>query len=93
MKFTENSILWRNYAEQQGTLVIVEVKTRRNENFGLPEEAVNDAKIRRIIRATDVYVKKYSIDLPLRFDIIAVTGYVPPFHIQHIEDAFFPPIW
>ena len=80
-------------AEYQQTLIIVEVKTRRNEDFGQPEEAVNDAKIRRIVRATDVYLKKYAIDLPLRFDIIAVTGVIPPFHIEHIEEAFFPPLW
>ena len=80
-------------AEYQGTLVVVEVKTRRNEDFGSPEEAVNNAKIRRIVQATDVYVKKYGIDLAIRFDVISVTGITPPFHIEHLEEAFFPPLW
>ncbi len=80
-------------AEYHQTLIIVEVKTRRNVVFGLPEEAVNDAKIRRITQATDIYLKKHKIDLPLRFDIISVTGLTPPFHIEHIQEAFFPPIW
>lgn len=80
-------------AEYNQNLVVVEVKTRRNELFGMPEEAVTDAKIRRIVRATDNYIKRYCIDLPTRFDIISVTGTTPPFHIEHIEDAFFPPLW
>ena len=80
-------------AMHQGTLVVVEVKTRRNDNFGTPETAVNDAKIKRIVHATDVYLKKYGIDLPVRFDVISVTGMKPPFHIEHIEEAFFPPLW
>ena len=80
-------------AEYKGTLVVVEVKTRRNEDFGSPEQAVDNAKIRRIVQATDVYLKKFCIDLPVRFDIISVTGIIPPFQIEHIEEAFFPPVW
>ena len=80
-------------ALHQDYLVVVEVKTRRNTNFGSPESAVNNAKIRHIIHATDTYLKKYSIDLPVRFDVISVTGTTPPFHIEHIEEAFFPPLW
>ena len=80
-------------AEHQHSLIVVEVKTRRNDLFGNPEEAVTDAKIRHIVRATDAYLKKFCIDFPVRFDIISVTGTIPPFHIEHIEDAFFPPLW
>ncbi len=80
-------------AEKEGTLVIVEVKTRRDRRFGSPEEAVDNRKIRHIIASTDAYIKHFKIDLPVRFDILTVTGTRPPFHIAHIEDAFFPPIW
>lgn len=80
-------------AVYQNTLVVVEVKTRRNEIFGSPETAVDNAKIRRIVRATDNYLKKYGIDLPVRFDVISVTGISAPFHIEQIEEAFFPPLW
>ena len=80
-------------AIDKGTLVVIEVKTRRNEDFGSPEEAVNAAKIRHIVHATDVYLKKYNIDLPVRFDVVSVIGIIPPFHIEHIEEAFFPPLW
>lgn len=80
-------------AEKDGELVIVEVKTRGNENFGRPEDAVGDRKIRNIVASTDAYLRKFGIDLPVRFDIITVIGRKPPFGIEHIEDAFLPPVW
>jgi putative endonuclease len=79
-------------ARKGDMLVVVEVKTRRNQLFGRPEEAVTPQKMRRIVTSADAYVRKFGIDLPVRFDIIEITGTEPPFRIQHIEDAFFPPM-
>lgn len=72
-------------------LIIVEVKTRRDNAFTDPATAVDAAKIRSLSIATDVFVKKERIDLPIRFDIVAVTG-TPQTGctIDHIEDAFMP---
>lgn len=80
-------------AEYGHELIIIEVKTRRNHLYGSPEEAVNEQKIRRIVSSTDAYIRKFAIDLPVRFDIITLTGKEPPFEIEHIEEAFYPPIW
>ena len=80
-------------AEKDNELIVIEVKTRRNNEYGLPEEAVTSRKIRHIVSSTDSYLKKYAIGLPVRFDIITVVGTQPPFQIEHIEEAFFPPIW
>ena len=80
-------------AEHQGELIIIEVKTRRNDLYGSPEAAVDDRKIRRIVSSTDAYIKMYAIDLPIRFDIITLIGQNHPFQIEHIENAFYPPIW
>lgn len=80
-------------AQKDGELVIVEVKTRSDACFGQPEDAVDRRKIRSIVASTDAYVRKFAIDLPVRFDIITVVGNRPPFHIEHIEDAFSPPLW
>ncbi len=80
-------------AEKDGTLVFVEVKTRRGMSFGSPEEAVTEGKIRRIVDSADAYVREYGIDLPVRFDLITVvagSGRVPL--LRHIEDAFYPPL-
>ncbi|MBR5804010.1 MAG: YraN family protein [Bacteroidaceae bacterium] len=74
-------------------VVIVEVKTRRNTDYGKPEDAVNEQKIRHILSSTDAYIRKYAIDLPIRFDIVTVVGTEPPYDIEHIPDAFLPPLW
>ena len=80
-------------AQKDNELIVVEVKTRRNDEFGLPEEAVTGRKIRNIIASTEAYLKKFCIDLPVRFDVITVIGTEPPFQIEHIKEAFLPPIW
>lgn len=80
-------------AENEGTLVVVEVKTRRDEEFGSPEDAVSNRKIRHIVSSTDAYLRKFQIDLPVRFDVITVTGKEQPFKIEHYIEAFYPPIW
>jgi putative endonuclease len=73
-------------------LVIIEVKTRSNNAYSDPEDAVTNRKINHIVSATDLYIKIFDIQLPARFDIISVIGKVPPFEIDHIEDAFYPPV-
>lgn len=80
-------------AEYRNELIIAEVKTRRDTLFGQPEDAVTDQKIRRIVASTDAYLRKFAVDLPVRFDIITIVGKEAPFTIEHIEDAFYPPIW
>ena len=80
-------------AEHQGELIVVEVRTRRNQTYGTPEESISEAKIRRIVSSADAYVRKFRIDLPVRFDILSLTGIAKPLKIEHIEDAFYPPIW
>ncbi len=74
------------------TLIIVEVKTRSTTNFGNPEEAVNISKIRKIVSATDAYIRFFSIDIPVRFDIITIINKDGAVHLEHIIEAFFPPI-
>ncbi|MCD8260549.1 MAG: YraN family protein [Bacteroides sp.] len=80
-------------ALKDGILVVVEVKTRKSTEFGFPYEAVNKSKIRRIVIATDSYIKFFKLDLPVRFDIISMTGEKEGFRIEHIPDAFVPPVW
>lgn len=65
-------------AEKNGELIVVEVKTRRNEKYGRPEDAVDRLKIRNIVASTDAYLKKFQIDLPVRFDVITLIGANPP---------------
>ncbi|MDR0541643.1 MAG: YraN family protein [Dysgonamonadaceae bacterium] len=78
-------------AQTPDEIVFVEVKTR-NGSWESPENAVNNTKIRYIISAADYYIKYFDIDLPARFDIVSITGKEPDFEIEHIEDAFYPPV-
>ncbi|MDR1730008.1 MAG: YraN family protein [Prevotellaceae bacterium] len=80
-------------AEKENILVVVEVKTRSSEYFEHPKEAVTNTKIRHIVYATEAYIFTYDLMMETRFDIISV---IPDkngqFTIEHIEDAFLPPV-
>jgi putative endonuclease len=38
-------------------------------------------------------VRKFALDNPIRFDIVSVVGSGEEAQIDHIRDAFYPPIW
>jgi putative endonuclease len=60
-------------AHKSGIIAFVEVKTRRNTNFGSPAEAVTYSKQRRIIHTALCFLKATaSSDANFRFDIIEV---------------------
>ena len=81
-------------AVKDNTLVVFEVKTRSTHEFGSPADAVSEQKIRRIVNATDGYLRTYHIDMPVRFDIISIIKEVDgTFNIEHIEDAFMSPVY
>ncbi|RHJ90797.1 YraN family protein [Parabacteroides bouchesdurhonensis] len=87
---------WHHYeldiiATKDSELVIVEVKTRSEDCLLAPEDAVDKAKIRRIVAAADAYVRNYNIDLPVRFDIITLIKTNDGYKIEHIDDAFYAP--
>src|SRR5512133_2228070 len=60
-------------AEEGGTLVFVEVKSRRSSAFGAPELAVGPEKQRKISRISLHYLaERHLSDRPARFDVVAV---------------------
>jgi putative endonuclease len=77
-------------AQERDTLVFVEVKSRRSEQFGNAADAVTPEKIERLISAAEAYVKRNKVNLKFRFDIVTVVGSCEPYCIEHIEDAFYP---
>ena len=81
--------------QQDDTLVIVEVRTRRNNLFMDPEQTVDALKMLSLSKAANAYIRLHRISLTIRFDIVAITGTPSSdFTINHIEDAFYPPaIW
>lgn len=57
-------------------LIFVEVKTRRNSDFGDPVTAVDNQKMRNLQRAINHYIRYRHVNLPIRFDIISIIGHV-----------------
>jgi len=74
-------------AEKDGELVFVEVKARKNLNFGYPEEAVGRKKLQKMLRASEIYMEQNKMsDSPFRFDIIAIILLKDKtYEIEHLE--------
>lgn len=76
-------------ARQGKLLLFVEVKTRRSDAFGTPQEAVGPAKQRQIVRSAQWYLKSGAgRGLQPRFDVIAVKPVAGGAEIEQIADAF-----
>ena len=59
--------------------------------MGTAQQAVQQVK--GIVVAADAYIKHFNIDLPVRFDIMTAIGSKDNFRIEHIENAFYPPMF
>ncbi len=76
-------------AKDKNTIVFVEVKTRTNDYFGYPFEAINEKKKNRLKNLALIFMKRYERELPIRFDVVSIF-YMSGGNkkIQHIKDAF-----
>ena len=59
---------------KEDMVVFVEVKTRRNNNFTEPIDAVNYHKLQNLRRAINHYIKYRHVNNAVRFDIIGIVG-------------------
>ena len=76
--------------DTDGCTVFVEVKTRKNADYGYASEFVDRNKQKRLIRAAELYSGR---DIYMRFDIIEVyyrlcDNRMKVTEINHIENAF-----
>ena len=72
-------------------LVIVEVKARKNEDLAHAEDAVNNQKMRNLVRAAHNYILMKGLDCDTRFDIITlILDEKGEYRLNHIKDAFYP---
>jgi len=76
-------------AQKENYLAAVEVKTRSTSDFGAPEEFLKPAQIQRIIKTVDYFVTSKSLDVEVRFDIIAIVLSSQDSELEHIENAFY----
>lgn len=76
----------------QGTLVFVEVKTRRDDALGDPEENITPAKQRQLERVARAWLATHGEpDCTYRFDAVSVV--LPEkgeTRVRHIVEAFIP---
>lgn len=79
-------------AEKDNLLVIVEVKTRSTSFWNDPSQAVDAKKIKNLVNATHYYILENNLNLDVRFDVISLIPEKESYKIEHIENAFIPPI-
>ncbi len=97
-KFLVNKVLkpvCRNYRCKMGeldlimtdqkTLVVIEVRYRKTDQYGSALESITLAKQSRIIAATHSYLSTQKEDRPLRFDVVAISGNG---NLEWIQNAF-----
>lgn len=82
-------------AENPKTVVFVEVKTRKEDSFTAPKDAVDKSKQRRLAITAKSFLKKaFLTDMNYRFDIAEVTysrgqdGAIK-YSLNYIKNAFF----
>jgi len=77
-------------ADDQGTLVFIEVKARRGNQFGGAPYAITTRKKQQIIKLALCYLSQHGLtNKQCRFDVILVVGtngHTP--QLTHIEQAF-----
>lgn len=76
-------------AQKEDVLAIIEVKTRSTTDFGNPQDFVKPKQIKNLVKAVDEYVTVNSLNVEVRFDIMAIVKEKKEFKIEHLEDAFF----
>ncbi len=73
-------------------LVFVEVKTRADDSYIEPKEAVTLAKQRKLLRTAAHYLQAYPSNLQPRFDVVEVwvsdDDPMIPTQIDHLIDAY-----
>ena len=76
-------------AQDNGTVVFIEVKTRSTDSFGYPFEAVHAKKQGKLKKLALLYMKRVGKEVPARFDILSIQINAAGEHrIHHITDAF-----
>ena len=74
--------------QENDTLVFVEVRYRKNRNFGGAAASVTSAKQQRIIKTALYYQQQNRLQNTMRFDVIAIEGDNLA-QIKWIKNAFF----
>jgi putative endonuclease len=71
-------------------LIFVEVKTRRNKNYGEPEDSITKFKQMHIKKAAEGFLHQYRkyLEYDIRFDSVGILIEGDEIKINHIENSF-----
>ncbi len=72
-------------------VIFGEVKTRADMDID-PLEAVDSRKIARMVASAEAYMLHHDLRRQVRFDLFAVNGTPDGYRLEHIPDAFMPPL-
>ncbi len=76
--------------DSPGEIVFIEVKTRKDFSYGMPEESITKKKKKQLIKTALFYLKRYGLtENPCRFDIVAISFIGERLDIKLIKDAFW----
>ena len=75
-------------AKDGDVLVFIEVKTRADDSFGSPFEAVDRRKRDKIRKVALSFMQKLKKEVPARFDVMSISIDKGEYRIEHIRDAF-----
>lgn len=87
VRFGEIDLIMRDATND--TLVFIEVRYRKNNDYGGAAGSVTLQKQQKIIRTASLYLQRYAPDSCARFDVIALEGDLNGcYEINWIVDAF-----
>lgn len=76
-------------ARDHETLVFVEVRSRRTDNYGSPLESIGFAKQKKLSRVAECYLNRHGLhQIRARFDVVAVKLRISSSEVELIRDAF-----
>ena len=88
----DQALMRRQIVESQRK-VFAEVKTRGPGSLAAPADALNAAKQARLFKAAAQYLSKHKAwERPCRFDLVSVRILESGEEIEHVRDAFSPPL-
>lgn len=92
------TILYRNWrfkhweidiiAHKNKRLHVIEVKTRRSNKYGYPEENMDEKKMQYLINAAEEYMEQDERWKQLQFDILSITIEQDTIQYFLIEDVY-----
>lgn len=75
-------------AKDKNEIVFIEVKTRTNNRYGMPVEAVTEEKLKKIYRTAEYYIHKRNLyNISARIDVVEVFINENKYYIKHLKDV------